>query len=127
MYFQYDLAAVNERVYRLSQYHEANPAPLSSSADLVNWHAHSLPGTNFVNRDIAFGNSTYVVVGDGGYIVRGSDLNALQRIDSPVKTLNVYGVAANSNIVVGVIFFFQAEDGIRDKLVTGVQTCALPI
>src|SRR5947208_9106281 len=26
-----------------------------------------------------------------------------------------------------VPFFFQAEDGIRDDLVTGVQTCALPI
>ena len=26
-----------------------------------------------------------------------------------------------------VLFFFQAEDGIRDGLVTGVQTCALPI
>src|SRR5438094_7465011 len=26
-----------------------------------------------------------------------------------------------------VIFFFQAEDGIRDRTVTGVQTCALPI
>src|SRR5436189_6432310 len=25
------------------------------------------------------------------------------------------------------IFFFQAEDGIRDTSVTGVQTCALPI
>src|SRR5207244_8610474 len=25
------------------------------------------------------------------------------------------------------LFFFQAEDGIRDDLVTGVQTCALPI
>ena len=25
-----------------------------------------------------------------------------------------------------VFFFFQAEDGIRDDLVTGVQTCALP-
>src|SRR6266481_5829424 len=25
------------------------------------------------------------------------------------------------------IFFFQAEDGIRDGTVTGVQTCALPI
>src|SRR6516165_3952387 len=25
------------------------------------------------------------------------------------------------------IFFFQAEDGIRDLTVTGVQTCALPI
>src|SRR5256885_9637344 len=27
----------------------------------------------------------------------------------------------------GVFFFFQAEDGIRDYKVTGVQTCALPI
>src|SRR5260370_29952958 len=26
-----------------------------------------------------------------------------------------------------VVFFFQAEDGIRDSSVTGVQTCALPI
>src|SRR5256884_2627593 len=26
-----------------------------------------------------------------------------------------------------VLFFFQAEDGIRDVAVTGVQTCALPI
>src|SRR5206468_5561089 len=26
-----------------------------------------------------------------------------------------------------VFFFFQAEDGIRDLIVTGVQTCALPI
>src|SRR2546429_2756296 len=28
---------------------------------------------------------------------------------------------------VGFFFFFQAEDGIRDVAVTGVQTCALPI
>src|SRR2546425_7896039 len=40
----------------------------------------------------------------------------------------------NSRVVQDVVyivgahfFFFQAEDGIRDKLVTGVQTCALPI
>src|SRR2546430_5678578 len=26
-----------------------------------------------------------------------------------------------------LFFFFQAEDGIRDLTVTGVQTCALPI
>src|SRR5699024_11623399 len=26
-----------------------------------------------------------------------------------------------------ITFFFQAEDGIRDRYVTGVQTCALPI
>src|SRR2546426_3212422 len=30
-------------------------------------------------------------------------------------------------VVVVVFFFFQAEDGIRDYKVTGVQTCALPI
>src|SRR2546430_4703548 len=28
---------------------------------------------------------------------------------------------------VDIVFFFQAEDGIRDLTVTGVQTCALPI
>ena len=28
---------------------------------------------------------------------------------------------------VTLLFFFQAEDGIRDVAVTGVQTCALPI
>src|SRR5437588_8861724 len=29
--------------------------------------------------------------------------------------------------IAGILFFFQAEDGIRDHCVTGVQTCALPI
>src|SRR5258708_18017889 len=29
--------------------------------------------------------------------------------------------------IVQQVFFFEAEDGIRDDLVTGVQTCALPI
>src|SRR5947208_6462198 len=31
------------------------------------------------------------------------------------------------SFLVCFFFFFQAEDGIRDDLVTGVQTCALPI
>src|SRR5256886_17574918 len=35
---------------------------------------------------------------------------------------------ANGKMLFGLmIFFFQAEDGIRDLTVTGVQTCALPI
>src|SRR5437867_3935180 len=29
--------------------------------------------------------------------------------------------------IIFFFFFFQAEDGIRDRTVTGVQTCALPI
>src|SRR5258708_30043500 len=32
-----------------------------------------------------------------------------------------------THCVIFFFFFFQAEDGIRDDLVTGVQTCALPI
>src|SRR5438876_1435059 len=31
------------------------------------------------------------------------------------------------NTRIGLVFFFQAEDGIRDGRVTGVQTCPLPI
>src|SRR5437588_7958575 len=33
----------------------------------------------------------------------------------------------NSSAFSLCLFFFQAEDGIRDHCVTGVQTCALPI
>src|SRR5699024_12101973 len=32
-----------------------------------------------------------------------------------------------SHLYKSSFFFFQAEDGIRDRNVTGVQTCALPI
>src|SRR5260370_16227600 len=32
-----------------------------------------------------------------------------------------------SSVCYSCFFFFQAEDGIRDSSVTGVQTCALPI
>src|SRR5258708_17821882 len=35
--------------------------------------------------------------------------------------------SASSLVQSRLCFFFQAEDGIRDDLVTGVQTCALPI
>src|SRR3989440_6028979 len=33
----------------------------------------------------------------------------------------------DGNVFSLLFFFFQAEDGIRDLIVTGVQTCALPI
>src|SRR5256885_4387390 len=44
--------------------------------------------------------------------------------------LSRYGVRPRENahqFVRKSVFFFQAEDGIRDDKVTGVQTCALPI
>src|SRR5262249_60681462 len=36
-------------------------------------------------------------------------------------------VSDGGGVIVHCVFFFQAEDGIRDWSVTGVQTCALPI
>src|SRR6266516_4295079 len=39
----------------------------------------------------------------------------------------IYFLFYNVYTLVGYFFFFQAEDGIRDRTVTGVKTCALPI
>src|SRR5256886_3000328 len=44
--------------------------------------------------------------------------------------MGMSGVASRSSLHRSLqyfFFFFQAEDGIRDLTVTGVQTCALPI
>src|SRR5262249_56832898 len=43
--------------------------------------------------------------------------------------VRVAGCVADVGVVAAsfVVFFFQAEDGIRDWSVTGAQTCALPI
>src|SRR5207248_7705642 len=38
-----------------------------------------------------------------------------------------YRIAHKFDQICFHLFFFQAEDGIRDRTVTGVQTCALPI
>src|SRR5438309_3733697 len=37
------------------------------------------------------------------------------------------GLGMPEDLLCRSVFFFQAEDGIRDGTVTGVQTCALPI
>src|SRR5688572_31877116 len=40
---------------------------------------------------------------------------------------SLHAACARTYAMYCLIFFFQAEDGIRDLTVTGVQTCALPI
>src|SRR6266571_4991420 len=47
--------------------------------------------------------------------------------DSEVAGENVERLFGVFGARVHIFFFFQAEDGIRDGHVTGVQTCALPI
>src|SRR2546421_64984 len=49
-----------------------------------------------------------------GYDVDGTDQTSLGQFCGRVQQTYKF-------------FFFQAEDGIRDLIVTGVQTCALPI
>src|SRR2546429_6595958 len=51
----------------------------------------------------------------------------VQHVKSQRDSLMSQGAEVGQSIVSGVFFFFQAEDGIRDVAVTGVQTCALPI
>src|SRR2546430_8023884 len=48
------------------------------------------------------------------------------REDSDI-TLTTESSAGGTYVSCVLVFFFQAEDGIRDLTVTGVQTCALPI
>src|SRR3989339_1145362 len=44
------------------------------------------------------------------------------KLEDSIKSLSFF-----DEVKLVCIFFFQAEDGIRDWSVTGVQTCALPI
>src|SRR5437660_6565646 len=59
--------------------------------------------------------------------------NAVQNAMTGPDTSLIGGVIAATTllilnyVVAELFFFFQAEDGIRDGHVTGVQTCALPI
>src|SRR5579859_702502 len=65
----------------------------------------------------------YKKVADGriAFVLMRGIGDAFQRRDVPSEFVCDCFLAA------GAIFFFQAEDGIRDLTVTGVQTCALPI
>src|SRR5437867_9383169 len=49
---------------------------------------------------------------------------AIRRLSASARPL---GRGQDFSRTGGSGFFFQAEDGIRDRTVTGVQTCALPI
>src|SRR5688572_31555192 len=47
--------------------------------------------------------------------------------DQPWNLIFLANPLLSTLFVLRLFFFFQAEDGIRDLTVTGVQTCALPI
>src|SRR5256885_12724559 len=63
--------------------------------------------------------------GRDGLRVEESVCLGVQTFEGSVLEGGFEGGIASSGVY--VFFFFQAEDGIRDYKVTGVQTCALPI
>src|SRR2546430_9133266 len=54
--------------------------------------------------------------------IKGIEELAAYLVNEIQEVYRLQGVLINDKL-----FFFQAEDGIRDLTVTGVQTCALPI
>src|SRR2546429_466806 len=67
-----------------------------------------------------------------GYDVDGTDHTSLVQFSGRVQqtykhSVPRFFVPEHGTMFTLVLFFFQAEDGIRDVAVTGVQTCALPI
>src|SRR6266487_4176622 len=75
---------------------------------------------------VSFKKKTVVANGDHVYWDLLSPAGGPRLGASAEEHRNVF-ILSRSSLVFGIIFFFQAEDGIRDGRVTGVQTCALPI
>src|SRR5262249_56081883 len=64
----------------------------------------------------------------GGVVLRGRNtpVDQLRSVGHPSSTWSRMAKPVGFGACC-ILFFFQAEDGIRDWSVTGVQTCALPI
>src|SRR5256885_13210501 len=63
-------------------------------------------------------------------ILLNDPVKAVVSVQSFLKKGSEHGVRPLEELLIAqseLFFFFQAEDGIRDDKVTGVQTCALPI
>src|SRR6266496_2077501 len=71
------------------------------------------------NVEIGYGVTVADVNGDHKPDILLADKNVIVWYENPSWTKHIMAEK--------LFFFFQAEDGIRDLYVTGVQTCALPI
>src|SRR6266576_224422 len=60
-------------------------------------------------------------------LCRDACLRALDSLADVLERSDIVMSFVPPGAALSVVFFFQAEDGIRALYVTGVQTCALPI
>src|SRR2546425_1213553 len=79
-----------------------------------------------IERVVVARDSNRVASGDRSEIPRQDVVLASTTSYLPIGKMAAASYRPDGMLVM-FFFFFQAEDGIRDKLVTGVQTCALPI
>src|SRR5438874_6634344 len=102
----------------------------------VGWDDARIAATTFTNdgaRAIAGGAMDVVVEATGNPAVGIRHARAAIAAGKHIVMVNVEAdvlagpLLAEEAREAGVVFFFPAEDGIRDLYVTGVQTCALPI
>src|SRR5256885_3625949 len=81
-----------------------------------------------MNVDLTGGAIRDIISGfqirDLDFIVQGNPLRLQKELERAGARV---GYADDDVKALHLVFFFQAEDGIRDYKVTGVQTCALPI
>src|SRR4051794_22555024 len=73
-----------------------------------------------------FGRKRMFVIGLSIFTSASAAAAVAPSIDALIAARAVQGLGA-AIVLPLTLFFFQAEDGIRDGRVTGVQTCALPI
>src|SRR5438270_1080677 len=97
--------------------------------DLV-WH-FLFGDPNFLFLNAAWRTLWISVVAQAAGVFLGLFLALMRMSRFPLLTFPgrayIWFFRGSPLLVQVLLFFFQAEDGIRDLTVTGVQTCALPI
>src|SRR5215471_21174460 len=78
-------------------------------------------------RTIPAATNACTIITRPNTVITAAEVNGNQRVMSRPSPWKRAMTCRADTIKRPIFFFFQAEDGIRDLYVTGVQTCALPI
>src|SRR6266851_5414572 len=102
------------------------PEPLLRDSDVA--IEFTTPAATAEHAALAARLGKPLVIGTTG--LEGAEERAVREAATRVPIVWAANTSLGINLLFGLVdqvFFFQAEDGIRDRDVTGVQTCALPI
>src|SRR2546430_394709 len=90
---------------------------------MFGWNGHESAGTEDKTRDTALALMSMTLIA----LARTYTSCVLLLHKNLSSIFHSFYFFLIDKIILLFFFFFQAEDGIRDLTVTGVQTCALPI